>query len=367
MGWFLLAFGLMRLLVSLVNWAARLYLPASPRVTTQPRVSVLIPARNEEDTIGHLLEDLQAADYDALEIIVYDDQSTDRTAAVVHRFASARHPVRLIRASSSPPPGWLGKNRACHSLSLEATGEYFLFLDADVRISPEAIRKALAYMRRYRLALLSLFPTQQMFSWGERLSVPLMNWILLSLLPLPLVRLSEQPGLAAANGQFLGFDAPGYKRLRPHEAVRNKPVEDMAIIKMYKQEKQRVATLLGGRDVFCRMYTTLSGAIAGFSRNIFQFFGGSGTLTALFVGLTTAAPFYLLFVYGEIWGLAYVGIILLNHLFVSLASCQPVGWNLGLLIPRQAVLWAILFAAFWKRQRRRLQWKGRNISEGGSL
>lgn len=367
MGWFLLVFGFIRMAVSLVNWAARLYLPDSLPAAPRPRVSVLIPARNEEDTIGRLLEDLQVADYERLEIIVYDDQSTDRTAAIAGRFASARHPVRLIRGTSSPPPGWMGKNRACHYLSQEAGGDCFLFLDADVRIGKGAIGKAVAYRQRYRLALLSVFPTQQMPSWGARLAVPLMNWILLSLLPLSLVRLSEQPGLAAANGQFLLFDASAYKRCRPHEAVKNNPVEDMAIMKMYKQQKLPVATLLGGKDVFCRMYSSLSGAIAGFSRNIFQFFGGSGLLTALFVLLTTAAPFYLFLVYGKLWGWVYVGMVLLNHLFVSLASCQSVCRNLGLLIPRQAVLWVILLSAFWKRKRGRLQWKGRNISEGEGL
>lgn len=360
MGLFLFMFGLIRTAVSLVNWLAHLYLPASLKTGIRPLVSVLIPARNEEETIGRLLADLQAVDYHPLEIIVYDDLSTDRTPDIVKQFATGRHPVRLLRGSRLPQ-GWLGKNRACYCLSQAATGERYLFLDADVRISHETIGKAVTYMDRYRLALLSIFPTQRLPTWGARLSVPLMNWILLSLLPLPLVRLSGQPALAAANGQFLFFDAAVYRRLSPHEAVKNNPVEDMAIMKKFKEEKQPVATLLGGKDVFCTMYTTLSSAIEGFSRNIIQFFGGSGLLTALFVVLTTLAPFYLFLFGGLGWGLTYVCLILLNHLFVSLASCQSVKWNLGLLIFRQCVLWVILFSAFLKRKRHTLQWKGRKI------
>lgn len=363
MAWFLFIFGLARMAVSLVNWAARLYLPDAHRTEDRPPVSVLIPARNEEKTIGRLLTDLQAVRYTPLEIIVYDDQSTDRTAAIVERFATEPHPVGLI-GGTGLPPGWLGKNRACHCLSAAATGRWLLFLDADVRIGNETISKAVAHMERQQLRLLSVFPTQRMPSWGARLSVPLMNWILLSLLPLPLVRLSGHPALAAANGQFLMFDRAAYKRISPHEAVKNNPVEDMAIMKKFKEEKLPVATLLGGKDIFCTMYTTLSGAVQGFSRNIVQFFGGHGWLAALFVLLTTLAPFYLFRYAGTGWGTAYIGVILLNHLFVSLASCQSAIGNIGLLIPRQIVLWIILLASFLNRRRHKLRWKGRIIGTG---
>lgn len=360
MGLFLFVFGFIRMAISLVNWLARLYLPVSRKTEDDPVVSVLIPARNEEHTIGRLLTDLQAVDYQPLEIIVYDDLSTDTTPEIVQQFGVARHPVRLIRGSGLPH-GWLGKNWACYCLSQAAAGQRYLFLDADVRIAKETIGKAVTYMDQYRLALLSIFPTQRLPTWGARLSVPLMNWILLSLLPLPLVRLSGQPALAAANGQFLLFDAAVYRRLSPHESVKGNPVEDMAIMKEFKKEKQQVATLLGGKDVFCTMYTSLSAAIEGFSRNIIQFFGGSSFLAGLFVFLTTLAPFYLFLFAGLGWGIAYISMILLNHLFVSLASCQPVKWNVGLLILRQCVLWIILFSAFLKRKQHTLQWKGRRI------
>lgn len=361
MGWFLVIFGFIRMAISGINWRARLYLPACDGKTARPAVSVLIPARNEEKNIGALLADLQQADYPSVEILVYDDLSTDATAAIVERFAAGcPHPVRLIRGLPLPA-GWLGKNWACYRLSLAATGRKWLFLDADVRLGKETIGKSLTYMQHYQLSLLSIFPTQRMPTWGARLSVPLMNWILLSLLPLPLVRLSGQPSLSAANGQFLLFDAAEYRRICPHQLCKNNPVEDMAIMRKYKEEKQPVATLLGGKDVCCTMYAGLSEAIEGFSKNIIQFFGGSGWATALFVGVTTLAPFYLFLFSGLFWGFVYVCMVLLNHLFVALASNQPVKFTLGLLVPRQCVLWVIVFSAFRQRKRKNLQWKGRNI------
>lgn len=361
MGWFLFIFGFIRMAISGINWLAKLYLPAPSGKTAQPVVSVLIPARNEEKNIGALLTDLQQADYPSLEILVYDDLSTDATASIVRQFAAdGPHPVRLL-GGLPLPAGWLGKNWACYRLSLAATGEKWLFVDADVRLEKQTIGKSLTYMQHYGLQLLSIFPTQRLPSWGARLSVPLMNWILLSLLPLPLVRLSGQPSLSAANGQFLLFEAAEYKRIDPHKLFKANRVEDMAILRKYKEEKQPAATLLGGKDVYCTMYATLSEAIEGFSKNIFQFFGGSGRVTALFVVLTTLAPFYLFLFSGILGGFAYVCLVLLNHLFVALASNQSVKFTLGLLVPRQCILWVIVFSAFRKRQRKNLQWKGRNI------
>lgn len=360
MGWFLFIFGLVRLAVSIVNWVARLYLPEAAEKGVGPAVSVLIPARDEEKNIANLLSDLQSTAYASLEILVYDDLSTDRTADIVRHFATARHPVRLI-AGIPPPPGWLGKNWACYRLSVASTGEKLLFLDADVRIKGEVIARALTYMQAYRLKLLSVFPTQRMPSWGSRLAVPLMNWILLSLLPLPLVRLSGHPALSAANGQFLFFDAPEYHRLCPHRLFKNNRVEDMAIMKKYKEERLPVATLLGGKEVCCTMYTTLSEAVEGFSKNIFQFFGGSGLIACLFGLFTTIAPFYLFGFAGLFWGFSYLSVVLLNHLFVSLASNQSVRMTIGWLIPRQFVLLYILYSAFIKRKRKNLRWKGRYI------
>lgn len=360
MGWFLFIFGLVRLAVSVVNWVARLYLPEASEKGVGPVVSVLIPARNEEKNIANLLSDLQSLSYPSLEILVYDDLSTDRTADIVQRFATARHPVRLI-PGIPPPIGWLGKNWACYRLSLVSTGKKLLFLDADVRIKGEVITRALTYMHNYQLQLLSVFPTQRMPSWGSRLAVPLMNWILLSLLPLPLVRLSSHPALSAANGQFLFFEAGTYRRLCPHRLFKNNRVEDMAIMKKYKEERLPVATLLGGKEVCCTMYTTLAEAVEGFSKNIFQFFGGSGFIASLFGLLTTVAPFYLFGFMGGMWGGFYVCVVLLNHLFVTWASHQSVKTTLGLLIPRQFIFLYILYSAFVKRKRKSLRWKGRYI------
>lgn len=359
--WILFAFGLVRLLVSFVNWTGKPYLPRSRTCREVPcEVSVLIPARNEERTIGLLLEDLCREPAGIREVLVYDDHSTDSTAAVVQRFAHRCPRVRLIPGDNLPA-GWLGKNHACYSLARQAAGRYLLFLDADVRIGKLAIPRALHCMQQTGVELLSVFPHQLMPDRGTRLAVPLMNWILLSLLPLAAVRRSPQAGLCAANGQFLLFQAAAYRALQPHMKFRAAAVEDMAIARCYKRNTLPVDVLLGRHDVACVMYTSLGDAVAGFSKNFFSFFGGSELLCYLFAFVTSAAPAVVFIFLGTLPGLVYLCIIVLIRVFVSAASRQSLLWNLVLMVPQQLVLWRIVLTASIRKRKKRLLWKGRNI------
>lgn len=360
-GWILFAFGLVRLVVSFVNWAGKPYLPRSlPCREVPPEVSVLIPARNEERTIGLLLKDLCRESAGIREILVYDDHSTDSTAAVVGRIARKNPRVRLIRGRGLPA-GWLGKNRACYCLARHAAGRYLLFLDADVRIHGRALLRALHYMRCTGVALLSVFPHQLMPDRGTRLAVPLMNWILLSLLPLAAVRRAPQAGLCAANGQFLLFEATAYRALQPHRKFRASAVEDMAIARYYKRSALPVDVLLGRHDVACTMYSSLGNAVAGFSKNFFSFFGGSELLCYLFACATTAAPVVVFLFLGMLPGLVYLCVIVLIRIFVSAASRQSVFTNVALMLPQHLVLWRIVLTASVRKRKKTLLWKGRNI------
>lgn len=362
-------FGLVRLLISFINWVAQLRLANSEADIVSSMqtehfassLSVLIPARNEADNIGNLLTDLLAFPYQPAEIIVYDDLSKDSTPTIVRMFAARHSHIRLLRGTP-PPEGWLGKNYACYKLAKAAQGNKFLFLDADVRVKPGLIERTCNYMKRYKLKLLSIFPVQDMPNRGVRLAVPLMNWILLSLLILPAVRLISLPALSAANGQFMLFDAATYKNIQPHRQFRSNRVEDIAIIKDYKRKKIKVATLAGTGDIHCTMYHSLSEAIEGFSKNIFQFFGGSLFLTYGFAVITTISLFYLLIFNGILMALIYLAVILLIRVFTSLTSRQPVKENLLLMIPQQIVFWKIIINATLKRKQKKLIWKDRNIS-----
>lgn len=360
-GWALFAFGAVRAAVALVNlvtcpWLRRRATAGTPL----PKVSVLIPARNEEANIGNLLGDLAGMADELHEVIVCDDQSDDATRDIVEGFAARCGKIRLLEGEPLPA-GWLGKNRACHNLAAAATGGCLLFLDADVRISRGTVPKAAAYLTSKGLRLLSIFPTQLMPDFGTRLAVPLMNWILLGLLPLAAVRVSRFTSLCAANGQFMLFDAAAYRALEPHRMHRASAVEDMAIAREYKQRGLRSAVLLGRGDVSCTMYSGLRSAVSGFSKNIFHFFGGSRTLCILFALATTAAPFVVFAANGRAAGAACIALVVATRVSVSLASSQPPLWNLLLAIPQQITLWIIIITASAAKKRKNLEWKGRNI------
>lgn len=357
--YFLIFFLVVRLLVSLTNVLSFRYLPKK-LLSTTTSVSILIPARNEEKNIGKLLGQLEKLSPSVKEIIVCDDNSTDGTTDTVKHFIGNNDKLRLILAAKLPD-GWLGKNHACHQLAQEAQGEVLLFLDADVKISGRAIERSLSHMQKHKLQLLSIFPKQIFGSLGEKISVPLMNWILLSLLPLILVRVSKNPAFSAANGQFMMFRADMYKKYLPHKLFRAHMVEDIAIIQYFKKQQLKSDTLLGDSDVECRMYSGVTEAIEGFTKNIFQFFGDSAILTILVGITTTIAPIVIYLNYGFLFGFIYLLGIVLIRIFVSIASQQSPIQNVLFLWPQHIVFLLIILKRVTNNRKKELIWKGRNI------
>ena len=323
-------------------------------------VSVLIPARNEVRNIGIILSDIISLQYSNLEIIVFDDQSDDGTAEIVSTMAEADSRIKLI-TSEGLPAGWLGKNFACHSLSGYAKGEYLLFLDADVRIHDDIILKTVAYAERFHLGLLSIFPKQIIITSGEKITVPIMNYILLSLLPLPLVQWSHFASLSAANGQFMLFNSQIYKALFPHELMKNNKAEDIAIARFFKQKEISIACLTGDESIGCRMYSSFGEAVNGFSKNITAFFGNSYLLALIFWLITTIGFIPVIISFPVNFLVVYIVMYLMIRFFVFQASHQSFIRNIHYLIPQQLACGLILIRAFMNNNFYHYQWKGRNI------
>ena len=323
-------------------------------------VSVLIPARNEETNIATILSDLQQQDYQNIEVIVFNDQSTDRTAEMVQEFSNIDNRIKLIN-STGLASGWLGKNYACHSLAKQASGDFLLFLDADVHLKKDIINRTIGYATRNELGLLSIFPTQRIKTLGERFTVPVMNFILLSLLPLLLVQKSRFVSLSAANGQFMLFNATIYKKYLPHNEMKNHRVEDIAIARYLKRNNIKIACLTGDQDIQCRMYTDAGEAIRGFSKNVLSFFGESVFFSILFWLITTVGFIPILITHGTKEFVLYAAVILLIRVFISISSKQSVVNNILLLIPQQFALGVIIYRAIQNKFKKQYQWKGRNI------
>lgn len=359
LAYIIFTFTLIQLIVALVN-LLYIHQPTSGICNFNGLVSVLIPARNEESNIANLLHDLQNQDYQNIEIIVFNDLSTDRTEDMISQIAKNDRRIRLVN-SEGLPEGWLGKNYACHSLSKMAQGEYLLFLDADVRVRNGIIANSVALAEKYKTGLLSIFPKQKTVSLGEYLTVPSMNYILLTLLPLVLVLKSKFASMAAANGQFMLFERAKYFETLPHERFKNNKVEDIEIARYFKQNNIPVICTLGDETIECRMYNGFNEAVNGFSKNVVNFFGNSFFAAILFWAVTT---FGFLVIFSELSTALcciYLIIVLATRVLVLFISKQNIFLNLILLVPQQFTLGILIYKAVIYKFNKRLKWKGRNI------
>jgi len=357
---FTLIFLALRTLISFVNLVSRLHLP-DHKPASFPKVSVLIPARNEEAVIGRLLDSLEKQDYPDFEVIICDDHSSDNTEEILNWIAGEDERFHWFLGEKLPDD-WLGKNFACHQLAQKASGKYLIFLDADVELSPAALTKAVAFFQENELSLLSVFPQQKMESFAERITVPVMNWILQSLLPMILVQKTKFPSLSAANGQLMMFDAENYRTQQWHSQVRNQNVEDIRLARMMKAEGFKIAVLLGNHDVFCRMYQSFEEAVIGFSRNIHEYFGGRRVFMLAFWFIICFEPFIVFFASGWTFLSLFVLLVLANRLFISAANRQNIFLSV-LLHPLQMISFtAIVFYNIFRRIKKETTWKGRKIN-----
>jgi chlorobactene glucosyltransferase len=357
---FIVLFLGLRVMISLVNLLSGLHL-ADNKPAAFPKVSVLIPARNEEVALGVLLTGLQQVQYPELEIIVCDDHSSDNTEEILNWFSGEDDRVHWFLGEKLPDD-WLGKNFACHQLAQKAIGKYLIFLDADVELSPDTISKAVAYFQQKKLSLLSIFPQQKMETFSEWIIVPVMNWILQSLLPMILVSKTSFPSLSAANGQLMMFESESYLRYQWHSKVRNQNVEDIRLARMVKSEGLKMAVLLGNNDIYCRMYRRFDEAVLGFSRNIHEYFGGNRVVMIVFFLIVFTGPFIVWAVLGWTYLFLFLALVVANRLFVSLACRQNILYSI-LLHPFQMISFAIIISYnIFRRIKKDTTWKGRKIS-----
>jgi len=359
LAWF--AFGLLALRsgVAIFNFITQPYLPARAEVD-ELMVSILIPVRNEANNIPHLLKSLAALSYANLEVLVYNDDSTDETAAIVSNFKRP-FPLRVIEGTTLPA-GWLGKSHACHFLALEAMGDYFLFLDADVTVEPDLIPKLVTFMRKEKLALISIFPYQRMDTFGEKMVVPVMHWILVSFLPLLLVRITRKVSLSAANGQLMFFDAATYRTCQWHQQVKSIRVEDIAIARLVKGARLRMATLLSRGEVNCRMYGSYSEAVSGLSRSVCAFFGESHLAMLLFSLFSTLGVVIVFLFLSPIFGFIYLLLVLVLRVMVSFAAEQSAVFNVCSIVVQQFAFLQMVVKSLTSKIRGKTEWKGRNLS-----
>ncbi|HEX5438873.1 MAG TPA: glycosyltransferase family 2 protein [Gemmatimonadaceae bacterium] len=243
-----------------------------------PRVSVIVPARNEARNIGDCLRSILASTYPSLEVVVVDDRSEDATQRIACDIARDDRRLRVI-ASRPLPPGWFGKQWACTQGAAAAGGELLLFTDADTRHAPDLIARSVNAMQARGAQLLSVVGRQELGSFWERVMQPQVFSMLLARYGgTETVNRSPRPADKIANGQCIFLRREAYGAIGGHEAVRDKVAEDLALAQRACALGLRTELIFGRAQLSTRMYTSLGELTRGWLKNIYA--GGLDTLPA---------------------------------------------------------------------------------------
>lgn len=239
--------------------------PPRAAAVSQP-ISVLIPARNEEASIAACVASVLASRGVELEVVVLDDHSTDGTADVVRDLAAKDGRVRLQTAPDLPA-GWCGKQHACFALSKLARHPLLTFLDADVRLAPDALARLAAFHDRGGAGLVSGFPRQETGTLLERLVIPLINWLLVGYLPMVGMRLSRWAAFGAGCGQWFLTDRASYEAVGGHAAVKGSLHDGLTLPRAYRRAGLRTDVCDASGLAACRMYRDAAAVWFGLAKN----------------------------------------------------------------------------------------------------
>jgi glycosyltransferase involved in cell wall biosynthesis len=225
-------------------------------------VSVIVPARNEEACLAACLESLISQARISKEILVVDDNSTDRTRAIALAFPGVR-----VLDPGPLPSGWTGKNNALAAGAREARGEWLLFTDADTVHKPGSLARAVAEAEDHHADLLSYSPEQEVRGFWERAVMPVIFAELARKYP-PSKVSDFSSNMAAANGQYLLISRATYDAVGGHAAVANSLLEDVALARAVRDMSRRIRFRYGGDAVRTRMYRGFRQLREGWTKNL---------------------------------------------------------------------------------------------------
>jgi glycosyltransferase involved in cell wall biosynthesis len=345
-------------------------------------LTVVVPARNEEDCLETCLESLVSQSEEIFELgkdwelVVVDDRSTDRTGEIATRFAGRFAGVTVMQAGALEK-GWTGKANAVWTAARKGRGRWLLFTDADTVHEPGDLRRAIHEAERNKVGVLSYSPRQIVTGLAQRTLMPLVFCELA--LAYPPAKVSDpNQRVAAANGQFLLVEREAYRRLGGHASVADRVLEDVELAFLAKRRKVGLRFRYADDAVATRMYRTTAAMMEGWTKNLALLFDN-----ALVLAVWRALDFLLLF------GLPFVTVELWNgHFGLHSLEWLGAGWVLALLwvrtlfrfyarvaksnfgfmdcalAPLGLPLFVVLLYRSWFQHRilKRVSWKGREIS-----
>lgn len=251
--------------------------PEVPSDGRRPRVSVLIPARNEERSIQDTVAAALASEGVELELLVLDDHSDDATSPIVRAITERDSRVKLF-AAPELPDGWCGKQHACWVLAHNASHDLLLFLDADVRLAPGGLARLVAFLESSHADLVSGIPRQETNTWLERLVIPLIHFILLGFLPLWRMRTRWDPAYGAGCGQLFLARRSSYQRAGGHATIRGTLHDGIKLPRAFRAVGL-TTDLCDATDLArCRMYHNASELWRGLAKNASEGLGSASLI-----------------------------------------------------------------------------------------
>ena len=338
-------------------------------------LTVIVPARNEEDCLGACLESLVRQSEEVLELgkdwelVVVDDHSTDRTAEIARGFAGV-----TVLGAGKLEAGWTGKANAIWTAARKARGRWLLFTDADTIHEPGNLRRAMHEAARHKVGMLSYSPRQIVSGLAQRSLMPLVFCELA--LAYPPAKVSDpNQRIAAANGQFLLVEREAYRRLGGHASVSEKVLEDVELAFLAKRRKVGLRFRYADDAVAARMYRSTAAMIEGWTKNLALLFANSLALAVwraldilLLVGLPVltvelwSARFaaHSLQWLGAGWVLALLWVRTLVRFYARVAKSNFPFVDCAL-SPLGLPLFVVLLYRSWFQHRilKRVSWKGR--------
>ncbi len=280
-------------LLTLLNLSEYKEPPAAPG--SLPSITIIIPARNEEEGIVPCVDSVLASREIAVEVFVMDDASTDRTATCVAEIATRDARVRLLHAPPLPA-GWNGKQHACWQAAQVASTPLLCFLDADVRLAPECLARSAAVLLRERAALVSGFPQEVTGTFLEKLLIPLIHFVLLGLLPIRSLRSTTNPAYAAGCGQLMLVDRDAYLRSGGHQAIRHTMHDGLLLPRLLRQHGYPTRLVDLTHLACCRMYRSARTTWNGLAKNATEGLAAPARIVpmTLFLGFGQVLPLPLL-------------------------------------------------------------------------
>jgi cellulose synthase/poly-beta-1,6-N-acetylglucosamine synthase-like glycosyltransferase len=320
-------------------------------------IGVIVPMRNEAENVEGVVATL-AAQEGSLHFYLLDDNSEDQTLELLQRFTKADSRFTVIKGAVLSDK-WIGKTWALQQLFDSSSEEILVSIDADVRLSNDAVNKAVTALNSARLDFVSPYPRQIAQSFAERLIQPLLQWSWLTTVPLRYAESSGQKSMAVANGQFFVVRRSALVSIGGYQSVKHAVIDDVFLARELVKNGSSGTVINGSEIAETRMYASWSEIKAGYGKSLNQAFGSlfGALFVVAFLIATCIAPL-LLGLLGNPYGwLGFAAIVVTR----VLSAIKSRGNVLDSVLHPISVLALIYLIVYSYLRRGRIQWKGRTV------